>query len=78
MHFCNIQPSYPDQSIANPFSIDTFQCPWMISRPPLPMEYRRPFNPCADAEFCDLLNGMLQINPDQRLSASQVIRGLGF
>jgi hypothetical protein len=41
------------------------------------MEYRRPFNPCADAEFCDLLNGMLQIDPDRRLSASQVIMGLG-
>ena len=49
----------------------------MTSRHPLPMEYRRPFNPCADAEFCDLLNGMLQIDPDRRLSASQVIMGLG-
>jgi serine/threonine protein kinase len=58
----------------NPFSQDTFQCSWMKDRPPLPIHYIRPFNPCQDPEFCDLLQHMLNVNPDQRYSASQVLQ----
>jgi serine/threonine protein kinase len=58
----------------NPFSQDTFQCNWMKNRPPLPTEYIRPFNPCKDAEFCDLLEHMLHVDPDRRYSASQVLQ----
>jgi serine/threonine protein kinase len=57
----------------NPFTQESFQCNWMKDRPALPMELIRPFNPCKDPDFCDLLQRMLETNPDQRLSASQVL-----
>jgi serine/threonine protein kinase len=61
------------ERIPNPYSQESFCCPWMTKRPPLPIHFVRPFNPCTDQGFCELIGKMLVDNPDQRLSASQVL-----
>jgi serine/threonine protein kinase len=58
----------------NRFTQDTFLCPWMAGRAPLPIELLRPFDPCRDEEFCDLLKLMLRENPAERISASDVLQ----
>lgn len=58
----------------NRFSQDSFCCPWMADREPLPIEFIRPFNPCQDEQFCHLLQCMLRHNADERFSASDVLQ----
>jgi hypothetical protein len=58
----------------NRFSQDSFCCPWMADREPLPIEFIRPFNPCHDEQFCHLLQCMLRHNADERFSASDVLQ----
>jgi serine/threonine protein kinase len=66
---------YPtSQAQPNRFTQDTFLCPWMVGRAPLPIELLRPYNPCQDEDFCDLLKRMLHENPTDRISASDVLQ----
>jgi hypothetical protein len=56
-----------------PFVAKPFQCPWMTDYPALPNSIRCPYNPIADDDFGNLLQGMLKENPDERFSVSRVL-----
>jgi serine/threonine protein kinase len=70
-----LYPQTPKQKPEpNRFAQDSFLCPWMCGRPPLPIEFLRPFNPCQDADLCDLVKRMLHEDPVERISASDVLQ----